>query len=164
MARPLREVPSTEVLVEPGTQEGRRRNDIALRGPGQVGRRNIDYDLKIYSINSTYAFRDGTTAPRSQEADPVEYYRDLAERWMSRVERDTDRRRPEAQVEFKPLVLSSGGLIPRGSWKAMESWKELEGAPMRRMLEAISISLLLSRTGKRGECLLLDGRGDDDAE
>lgn len=36
----------TEVIVEPQSDEGARRKDIGLRGPGRSGRRALDYDLK----------------------------------------------------------------------------------------------------------------------
>lgn len=167
MAAALRHLPATTVLTEPTTDEGRRRNDIGIRdgqstsahlmvrGPGETGRRNIDYDLKVYSANSTLVFRRGRGAvkPPAADVDPVQHYQAISDKWMAKVAQGTDKNKPETQVDFRPLVMSAGGIMSKDTLREVQGWK-LGKWEESNLMSSMSTTLLLSRTRKMGACLL----------
>ena len=63
IANALATIESTDVRVEPRTLEGRRRNDISIRGRGISGTRALDYDLKIYSLHDADSLKTTTLPP-----------------------------------------------------------------------------------------------------
>lgn len=159
IASALRKLPATEIITKPATREGKRRNDVSIRmrGPGCEGRRNIEYDLKVYAVNSTFAFRRdrGAIKPPKAADDPVQHYEAEFAKWMSKVESNTDKNKleTEARVSFKPLVFSAGGFMSKETTKEIPGWK-LGKWELEKLEQQMSISLLVSRTRKMGGCLL----------
>ena len=75
---------------------------------------------------------------------------------MAQLERKTEKNKPESRADFKPLVISAGGLMSKETKKVFESWTELDKYEIARLYQAIGISLLLARTRKMTTCLLLN--------
>jgi hypothetical protein len=149
----LRRLPSTEVIREPSTDDGLRRNDIGLRGPGRFGRRNLDYDLKVYSPSQ--ANTRATLHRWIEGQDVLSQMRERCSKWFSAVEKRTTDNAPASRVEFRPLVLTTGGMMSANTAKEFESWeKEIGKIEAIRLQEAISVSLLASRTRLLAGCLL----------
>ncbi|WVF71400.1 hypothetical protein IAT40_006204 [Kwoniella sp. CBS 6097] len=170
IARSLRQIPSTEVTVEPRTLEGQRRNDIglrqftpsdsviSLRGPGRTGRRNIDYDLKVYScfgIKSLPRRNDDASRRVPETADPVEHRLRHCLKYLATVEDKADKNKPESRTDFQALVISTGGIMSENTIKAFDSWVELDKYSMARLKQSISISLLVSRARKMAQCQMI---------
>ena len=63
IANALATIESTDVRVETRTLEGRRRNDISIRGRGISGTRALDYDIKIYSLHDADSLKTTTLPP-----------------------------------------------------------------------------------------------------
>ena len=160
IARHMRHNPSSDIIVEPMTGGGSRRNDIAVRGPGPYGRHNIDYDLKIFTAAATNAGKSGLFRCRqAEDTDTFKFYRDQSDKWLSAIYDRAIKNKPESRTDFKPMTMSSGGLVSSATAKEMEIWKKEMGATQfARMTEDISISRLRSRTFVRGACLLMGDR------
>ncbi|KAK4685369.1 hypothetical protein P7C73_g4779, partial [Tremellales sp. Uapishka_1] len=168
IAKYLRRIPNTDVHVEPGTSEGGRRSVIGLRGPGGSGRRDVDYDLKIYSAEASTASLSGLDRrrPSGDTVDLNDFSREQCQKWLAFVSRRAERNKPDSRVDFEPLVLSSGGLMHDNTVKEFGMWRgdmeaQSEGS-FTRMLEAINISLLIARTIHRNHCLLLCNRVEEE--
>jgi len=151
----------TEVIVEPHSDEGARRNDIGLRGPGRSGRRALDYDLKVFSMNRAEA-SESLHRPNKKD-NKMQEMKERCDKWLASVEKRTVKKAPQTRVaEFRPLVISTGGLMASDTAKEFETWKkELGGIGYARMMEVISISLVKWRARKLKRLLLHDGRGDE---
>jgi len=65
----LASVDSTEVTMEPGTEEGRRRNDLQVRGRAMC--RPVDYDIKIYSLLDRDAHKTTTLTKGNPLGDHI---------------------------------------------------------------------------------------------
>ncbi len=63
IANALAKIDSIDARVEPRTLEGRRRNDISIRGRGISGTRALDYDIKIYSLHDADSPKTTTLPP-----------------------------------------------------------------------------------------------------
>ena len=160
IAKHMRHIASTDIIVEPMTGDGSRRNDIGVRGPGPYGRHNIDYDLKIYTAAATNAGKSGLFRRRpAEDTDAFKFYQEQSEKWLSAIYNRAIKNKPESRTDFKPVTMSSGGLVSKATTKEMEIWKkEMGAAQFARMTDDISISLLRSRTFVRGACLLMGNR------
>ncbi len=109
IAKYLRQAPFTDVITEPRTSEGSRRNDMGIRGTGGRGRRDIDCDVKVYPLRGTAASRAGLARRRREaDTDPVKFIRAQFGKFLTAVERRAEANRPDFQVAFKPLVISTG--------------------------------------------------------
>lgn len=106
IAAGLRKIPSTQVILDPPTNDGLRRNDIGLRGPGTTGRRSVDYDLNIYSNAQSNA--RSTLHRRIKDAKKMPTMKERLDKWLTRVERKATDSRPDGPFEFQPLVISNG--------------------------------------------------------
>jgi len=62
--------------------------------------------------------------------------------------------------EFQPLVISTGGIFSTGTVKILDAWSmEMGKVETGRMLEAVSVLLLISRARLYQHCLLLNRTG-----
>jgi hypothetical protein len=164
IAKYLARGPNTEVWTEPGANE-HRRNDIGLRGPGRTGRRNIDYDVKVYSMTN----QKGTRAIQKQLKDSTitqnvvlrgdeEAHRHL----LKAIDSWASEQAPGSQAEFRPLAFSTGGMMsPSVIWE-MVMWEEKIGKEYIGWMQGdMSVSLLNSRTSMLRSSLLQGSRVED---
>lgn len=155
IADTLSTIKLTSVEIEPATTDhsSRRRNDIRVIGSHDLGNRTTEHDIKVYTIlgdkvhKSLGMMKDGkfTAAPKA-DAGPWEKTSVQLGRYLEEVSRETVRNQPGCVGEFSPLVLSSGGLVEKGTAKRLEEWKEaVSGIAWEGMLRRMSMSLLRSR-------------------
>lgn len=135
IANALATIESTDVRVEPRTLEGRRRNDIAVRGRGISGRRALDYDIKIYSLHDSDAHLTTTRPPTDMSL--VQNTFSQAVRYLNKVDMTATDRAPEATAEFRAIVISTD---ESAKWK-----RELGEWTYEKMMGRISLELLKSR-------------------
>jgi len=134
----LASVDSTEVTMEPGTEEGRRRNDLQVRGRAMC--RPVDYDIKIYSLLDRDAHKTTTSTKGNSIGDHIT---SQALRWLETIEKRTLARAPASLAILRPLVFSPGGLVAKLSWEELGKWKEGLGTlRWRRLPSQISLELL----------------------
>lgn len=50
---------------EPHSFEGRRRNDLRMRGSSRLGHSQLDFDVKVYSLLSSHSHRAGARRPNN---------------------------------------------------------------------------------------------------
>ena len=144
IANALATIESTDVRVEPRTLEGRRRNDISIRGRGISGTRALDYDIKIYSLHDADSLKTTTLPPA--DCTLTEHSFAQAVRFLNRVGKTATRRAPEALAEFRAIVMSTGGLVARETADEIGKWKkELGEWTFEKMMGRISLELLKSR-------------------
>jgi len=100
VAKFLRQRPSTDVITEPHSSEGRRRNDIGVRGPGRTGRRDLDYEVKVYSPKSVYASDAGLgRRRRAGDTDPVLLHRTQFNKFLAAVDKMAEADKPDSRVD-----------------------------------------------------------------
>jgi len=135
VAKFLRQRPSTDVITEPHSSEGRRRNDIGVRGPGRTGRRDLDYEVKVYSPKSVYASDAGLgRRRRAGDTDPVLFHRTQFNKFLAAVDKMAEADKPVSRVEFKPLVFSTGGMMGENTTKEFDQWKKEMGIGYPRLM------------------------------
>jgi len=144
IANALATIESTDVRVEPRTLEGRRRNDISIRGRGISGTRALDYDIKIYSLHDADSPKTTTLPPA--DCTLTEHSFAQAIRFLNRVGKTATRHTPEALAESRAIVMSTGGLVARERADEIGKWKkELGEWTFEKMMGQISLELLQSR-------------------
>ena len=159
IASGLGKIPWMQVILEPPTSDGLCWNDISLRGPSLVGRRSCDYDLKIYSTAQLAAHL--VQHRPLKNAYMMQTIRERMDRWLDSIEKKATDHRPESDFDFKPLVISTGGVFSMVTSKVLnEWWREIGKAETSRMLETVSISLLISWARLYQHCLLLNRAND----
>jgi len=109
------------VVIEPHTYEGRRRNDIRLAGSNARGRTAIDYDVKIYSLMAGHAH--STTTRKPVDSTNVDHAVAQCIKYLASVAKVAEVRRPWAIGDFKPLVVSLGGLMEKQTAAEVAKWK-----------------------------------------
>ena len=146
IAAALRTAVSTNVITELRTDDGLRRNNVGLRGPGKSGRCDIDYDIKVYSMCNQYGARSIHRPIKHTEADHLKVVEERTTKWFQAIEAKTTYNAPENHVQFKPFVLSSGGMMSPVTLEELDTWrKELGKMTIDRLLQRVSISLLENR-------------------
>jgi len=126
---------------EPHSFEGRRRNDIRLRGPF---RGNIDFDIKVYTLMAVQATKT-TTKPPDNTSLP-QHIVQQATKYLDRVARHATQVRPLTSGRFLPLVFSCGGLMSKETATEVEAWgKELDTTTFQRMRTMLSMALVKAR-------------------
>jgi len=126
---------------EPHSFEGRRRNDIRLRGSFKG---SVDFDIKVYTLLGEKATKT-TTKP----ADGVPLPRHIilqASKYLEQVERRAILAKPLTNGRFIPLVFSAGGMMSKTTGEELETWGEkLEATTFQRMKTLLSIAFLKAR-------------------
>jgi hypothetical protein len=123
---------------EPHSFEGRRRNDIRLRGPF---RGTIDYDIKVYTLLASHATKTITRTPANVPLPSHITQQSL--KYLDRVSRHAVHVRPLTNGRFIPLVFSAGGLMAKDTASELEIWrKEMGATKFTRMITLLSMALL----------------------
>jgi len=132
------------VVIEPHTYEGRRRNDIRLAGSNARGRTAIDYDVKIYSLMAGHAH--STTTRKPVDSTNVDHAVAQCIKYLASVAKVAEVRRPWAIGDFKPLVVSLGGLMEKQTAAEVAKWKrEMTETVFEAMVRRVSLVLLRAR-------------------
>ena len=127
--------------LEPHTFEGRRRNDIRLRGP-VIG--PVDFDIKVYTLLAADAQKTTTTPP--QGTSLTSHITQQSVKYLDRVDRHVTLNRPLTSGRFAPLVFSAGGLMAKGTRDQIQGWKnKLKPPVFLRMESFISLALIKAR-------------------
>ena len=127
---------------EPHSFEGRRRNDIRLRGPF---RGSIDYDIKAYTLLAAHATSTTTRPP--QDVPLPAHIAQQSLKYLNRVGRLATRLRPLTHGRFLPLVFSAGRLMAKDTAVEFELWKKEMGVTkLARLTTRLSIALLKARS------------------
>ena len=127
---------------EPHSFEGRRRNDIRLRGPF---RGSIDYDIKAYTLLAAHATSTTTRPP--QDVPLPAHITQQSLKYLNRVGRLATRLRPLTHGRFLPLVFSAGRLMAKDTAVEFELWKKEMGVTkLARLTTRLSIALLKARS------------------
>jgi len=126
---------------EPHSFEGRRRNDIRLRGSCKG---SVDFDVKVYTLLGNKATKT-TTNPADGISLPLHIVQQ-ATKYLEQIERPAIQARPLTNGRFIPLVFSAGGMMSEATRKELETWGEkLEANTFQRMKTLVSIALLKAR-------------------
>jgi len=126
---------------EPHSFEGRRRNDIRLRGPF---RGTIDYDIKVYTLLAANATNTTTRAPENVSLPAHITQQSL--KYLDGVGRHATHVRPLTNGRFIPLVFSAGGLMAKDTASELEIWrKEMGATKFTRMITLLSMALLKAK-------------------
>jgi len=135
---------STQVEIEPHTQEGRRRNDIQWNGAPSHGRATIHFDIKVVSLLGAKSHKTTTRAPA--ETELVTHAAKQCIKHLDAVGRHATSVRPLSTATFKPLVFSTGGLMSKETTDEVQSWKGALGdSVFGRLGSAISLELVRAR-------------------
>ena len=127
--------------LEPHTFEGRRRNDIRLRG-SQIG--PIDFDIKVYTLLAAHATKTTTVPP--QGTSLTSHITQQSVKYLDCIDRHVTLNRPLTSGRFAPLVFSAGGLMAKGTRDQIQGWKnKLKPPVFLRMESFISLALIKAR-------------------
>ena len=127
---------------EPHSFQGRRRNDIRLRGSFKV---TVDFEVKVYTLLGSKATKT-TTNPAAGTSLPLHIVQ-KATKYLEQIERRVIHARPLTNGRFIPLVFSAGGMMSEATRKQLETWGEkLEANTFQRMKTMVSSALLKART------------------
>jgi len=103
-----------------------------VRGPGRTGRRDLDYEVKVYSPKSVYASDAGLgRRRRAGDTDPVLFHRTQFNKFLAAVDKMAEADKPDSRVEFKPLVFANGGMMGENTTKEFDQWKKEMGIGVR---------------------------------
>jgi len=108
----LSTLPFVDVSCEPHTFEARRRNDIRVNGSGAAGIRDVDYDVKVYSLLGDARRAAVVSATRSSTTETVSLLDLVSKRLvddLGSIERLAETNRPLAPGGFQALAFSTGG-------------------------------------------------------
>jgi hypothetical protein len=140
---------STQVEIEPHTQEGRRRNDIQWKGAPSHGRATVHFDVKVVSLLGAKSHKTTTKAPA--ETELATHAAKQCIKHLDTVGRHATSVRPLSTATFKPLVFSTGGLMSKETADEVQSWKGVLGDSIYgRLGSAISLELVRARARTYG--------------
>ena len=143
IANALAKIDSIDARVEPRTLEGRRRNDISIRGRGISGTRALDYDIKDLLLAPRRLTQDHHASSRRLHSDRTFVRSGHTLPQPSGKKSDST---PEAIAKFRAIVMSTGGLVAREPADEVGKWKrELGEWTFEKMMGRISLELLKSR-------------------
>ncbi|ODO07458.1 hypothetical protein L198_01037 [Cryptococcus wingfieldii CBS 7118] len=141
----LSRVAGAVVSLEPSTQEGRRRNDLRVRGGGGA-LRNADYDLKVYGLEDKHMYVvDGRGKPSGMEW--LDWVQGRIVAWLSKRDEEVVKKAPRIYGgAFRPLVLSAGGLMSEATAVELRSWRKgMEKEVWQGMQSRVGIELVKAR-------------------
>ena len=99
-----------------------------MNGPGRTGRRDLDYEAKVYSPAGLGRRR------RAGDTDPVLFHRTQFNKYLAAVDKMAEADKPDSRVEFKPLVFSTGGMMGENTTKEFDQWKKEMGIGYPRLM------------------------------
>lgn len=139
----LNQVDGAIIDIEPPTLSGQRRNDLRVRGTSALP--FTDYDLKVLSLGDSDA--RSTAVPHPPNSKLAEFCFDRCVGWLDKVGKMVERRAPRvAGSVFKPLILSTGGLMSHGTADELKAWREAMPEGVFLCLQRrISIELVKAR-------------------
>ncbi|UOH81165.1 hypothetical protein LQV05_003831, partial [Cryptococcus neoformans] len=115
----LKQIQGATVEIEPHTLSGQRRNDLRVRGSGALA--FADYDLKVYSLGDRDA-RSTVGQVVAQNAPKL------------------------TGGVFKPIILSTGGLVSKSTADEWKDWREaMPAGAFERMEKRIGVELVKAR-------------------
>ncbi|UOH80215.1 hypothetical protein LQV05_002864 [Cryptococcus neoformans] len=130
----LKQIQGATVEIEPHTLSGQRRNDLRVRGSSALA--FADYDLKVYSLGD----RDArSTVP------PCTPNSKLADFCLDRCVVAKNAPKVTGGV-FKPIILSTGGLVSKSTADEWKDWREaMPAGAFERMEKRIGVELVKAR-------------------
>ncbi len=145
----LSTLPFVDVSCEPHTFEARRRNDIRVNGSGAAGIRDVDYDVKVYSLLGENRRAAVVSATQASITETVSL-RDLVSSRLiddlASIERLAETNRPLAPGGFQALAFSTGGLMGKATAEELGRVGKTMGRVVNeRMMGNVSLALLKAR-------------------
>lgn len=130
--------------------------DLGDRWVGVSGRRNVDYDVKVYSVANQHGVRIIPLTFDTTKNNIFEVLQGRIETWTQVVADKAVTNAPHSNIEFKPLVFSTGGMMSKDTIKELDLWeKDTSPGAIALMRSSISICLLKSRAKLLGVCLIM---------
>ncbi|UOH81167.1 hypothetical protein LQV05_003833 [Cryptococcus neoformans] len=139
----LKQIQGATVEIEPHTLSGQRRNDLRVRGSGALA--FADYDLKVYSLGDRDA--RSTVAPCTPNSKLAEFCLDRCVNWLDKVGQVVAKNAPKVtDGVFKPIILSTGGLVSKSTADEWKDWREaMPAGAFERMEKRIGVELVKAR-------------------
>ncbi|UOH85093.1 hypothetical protein LQV05_001910 [Cryptococcus neoformans] len=139
----LKQIQGATVEIEPHTLSGQRRNDLRVRGSGALA--FADYDLKVYSLGDRDA--RSTVPPCSPNSKLAEFCLDRCINWLDKVGQVVAQNAPKLTGGvFKPIILSTGGLVSKSTADEWKDWREaMPAGAFERMEKRIGVELVKAR-------------------
>ncbi|UOH80526.1 hypothetical protein LQV05_003180, partial [Cryptococcus neoformans] len=117
----LKQIQGATVEIEPHMLSGQRRNDLRVRGSGALA--FADYDLKVYSLGDRDA--RSTVVPCTPNSKLAEFCLDRCVNWLDKVGQVVAKNAPKVTGGvFKPIILSTGGLVSKSTADEWKDWRE----------------------------------------
>ncbi|UOH79812.1 hypothetical protein LQV05_000823, partial [Cryptococcus neoformans] len=139
----LKQIQGATVEIEPHTLSGQRRNDLRVRGSGALA--FADYDLKVYSLGDRDA--RSTVVPCTPNSKLAEFCLDRCINWLDKVGQVVAQNAPKLTGGvFKPIILSTGGLVSKSTADEWKDWREaMPAGAFERMEKRIGVELVKAR-------------------
>ncbi|UOH84398.1 hypothetical protein LQV05_001198 [Cryptococcus neoformans] len=139
----LKQIQGATVEIEPHMLSGQRRNDLRVRGSGALA--FADYDLKVYSLGDRDA--RSTVVPCTPNSKLAEFCLDRCVNWLDKVGQVVAKNAPKVTGGvFKPIILSTGGLVSKSTADEWKDWREaMPAGAFERMEKRIGVELVKAR-------------------
>lgn len=139
----LKQIQGATVEIEPHTLSGQRRNDLRVRGSSALA--FADYDLKVYSLGDRDA--RSTVPPSSPNGKLADFCLDRCVNWLDKVGQVVSKNAPKVTGGvFKPIILSTGGLVSRSTADEWKDWRDaMPAGGFERMEKRIGVELVKAR-------------------
>ncbi|KIR63861.1 hypothetical protein I314_03268 [Cryptococcus bacillisporus CA1873] len=139
----LKQINGATVEIEPPTLSGQRRNDLRVRGTSSLA--FVDYDLKILSLGDRDA--RSTAGPTPVNCKLADFCFDRCVGWLDKVGKTVVKRAPRVTGgAFKPLILSTGGLMSHETADEWKVWRDaMPQGVFLQLQRRISIELVKAR-------------------
>ena len=139
----LKQIQGATVEIEPHTLSGQRRNDLRVRGSSALA--FTDYDLKVYSLGDRDA--RSTVTPSTPNSKLADFCLDRCVNWLDKVGQVVSKNAPKVTGGvFKPIILSTGGLMSRSTADEWKDWREaMPVGGFEKMEKRIGVELVKAR-------------------
>ncbi|EAL19765.1 hypothetical protein CNBG0580 [Cryptococcus deneoformans B-3501A] len=139
----LKQIQGATVEIEPHTLSGQRRNDLRVRGSSALA--FTDYDLKVYSLGDRDA--RSTATPSTPNSKLAGFCLDRCVNWLDKVGQVVSKNAPKVTGGvFKPIILSTGGLMSRSTADEWKEWREaMPVGGFEKMEKRIGVELVKAR-------------------